>query len=116
MKSIKNKYLTVKDSGIAIRRYIYISDAIKMMINILICGKQSIYNVAGKERTTIAQIAKKIGKILEIKVKFQKKDSLAGAPKNISLSLDRYENEFGRQKLTSLNRGLNKTIKWYQAL
>ena len=55
-------------------------------------------------------------KILEIKVKFQKKDSLAGAPKNISLSLDRYENEFGRQKLTSLNRGLNKTIKWYQAL
>lgn len=116
IRSLKNNILSVKDSGNAIRRYIYISDAIKMMIKILIFGKQNVYNVAGKEKTTIAQVAKKIGKILKVKVKFQKKNPLQGAPKNISISLKRYEKEFGKMKLTLLNKGLNKTIKWYQAL
>lgn len=115
-RSIKNKILYVMDSGNAIRRYIYIADAIYMMINILIFGKKNIYNVAGKEKTSISSIAKKIGKILQIKVKFKKKSSLKGSPKNTSLSINRYESEFGKTKLTSLDKGLNKTIDWYQNL
>ena len=116
MRSIKNKALCVMDSGNAIRRYIYIADAIGMMINILLFGKKNIYNVAGKEKTSISSIAKKIGNILQIKVKFKKKPPLKGSPKNISLSINSYESEFGKAKLTSLNKGLNKTIDWYQNL
>lgn len=116
MRSLKKKKLIVKDNGHAIRRYIYISDAVKMMLNILLFGKKPVYNVAGKEKTSIRQIAKKIANILKINVKFNQKEPLKGSPKNISISIERYEKEFGKQKFIQLNEGLNKTIKWCQKL
>ena len=63
---------------------------------------------------SIAEIARKIATVLKISVKFEKKQPLLGAPKNISLSIKRYEDEFGKQKLISLNKGLKKTITWHQ--
>ena len=53
-----------------------------------------------------------IGKISKKPVYFKKKPSLAGAPKNISLSTKKYEDEFGKLKLLKIKDGLKKTIEW----
>jgi dTDP-glucose 4,6-dehydratase/UDP-glucuronate decarboxylase len=114
--AIKNKTLKIQDSGLAKRRYIYIVDAIKMMLNILVFGKHTTYNVSGKESITIRQLAKKIANKFKIKVQIKKKNTLLGSPKNTSLSIKRYESEFGKIKLTKIDDGLKKTINWHKLL
>lgn len=113
-RSLKYRLLNIKDSGVALRQYLYITDAIQMMINIMLYGKNTTYNIAGKHKITIAQLGKKIGKILKIPVKFKKKNSLLGAPNKISLSIKKYEKEFGKQKMTEINEGLKKTSDWHK--
>ena len=91
-------------------------DAIKMMLNIMLYGKSNVYNIAGKEKITIGQLAKEIGKISSKPVYFKKKPSLEGAPKNISLSIKKYENEFGKLKLINIQEGLKRTFEWCKKL
>jgi UDP-glucuronate decarboxylase len=115
-RSISDKTLAIQDSGLAKRKYIYILDAIKMMLNIMIFGKKTTYNVAGKETITIKSLAKKIANILNAKLHVKKRDALPGSPANISLSTKRYEDEFGKINLTSIDDGLTKTINWHRLL
>ncbi|MDC0236156.1 NAD-dependent epimerase/dehydratase family protein [Candidatus Pelagibacter sp.] len=115
-RSLKDEKLYVNDAGLAIRRYIYIVDAIQMMLNIMLYGKSIVYNISGKEKITIGQLAKEIGKILIKPVYFKKKPSLEGAPKNISLSIKKYEDEFGKLKLLKIQEGLKRTIEWCKKL
>jgi dTDP-glucose 4,6-dehydratase/UDP-glucuronate decarboxylase len=116
-RSIKNKTLKIHDSGIAKRKYIYILDAIKMMLNIVVYGKHTTYNIAGKETIEIRSLAKKIADIFKINFKANKNNNeLKGSPHNISLSIKRYENEFGKISFTRINNGLMKTIHWHKLL
>ena len=41
---------------------------------------------------------------------------LEGSPKNISLSIKRYESEFGHQNFTKFDLGLKSTINWFNLL
>jgi dTDP-glucose 4,6-dehydratase/UDP-glucuronate decarboxylase len=115
-RSIKNKSLEVQDSGVAKRKYIYILDAIKMMLNIIAFGKETTYNIAGQESVTIKSLAKKITDILNVKLRFKNNGSLPGSPKHISLSIKRYVDEFGKINLTKIDDGLKKTVGWYKLL
>ena len=45
------------DSGQAMRVYCYISDTLEILINILLNGKQAVYNVGGESYTSIANLA-----------------------------------------------------------
>jgi nucleoside-diphosphate-sugar epimerase len=101
---------------LAIRRYIYVADAIRMMLNIILFGRHIIYNVAGQEVITIGSLGKKIAKLLKVQVKFEKKSSLEGSPKNIALSIKRYQSEFGNEKLVNIEQGLKNTVEWYRKL
>lgn len=115
-RSIKNKNLEIQDSGLAKRKYIYILDAIKMMLNITVLGKETTYNIAGKESVTIKSLAKKITDIFNIKLQIKNNDALPGSPADISLSIKRYEDEFGKVNLTKIDNGLKKTIDWHKLL
>lgn len=115
-RSIKNKNLEIQDSGLAKRKYIYILDAIKMMLNITIFGKETTYNIAGQESVTIKSLAKKIADIFNIKLLIKNNDSLLGSPANISISIKRYVDEFGKISLTKIDDGLKKTIDWHKLL
>jgi len=115
-RSIINKNLEIQDSGLAKRKYIYILDAIKMMLNITVFGKEITYNIAGKEYVTIKSLAKKITDIFNIKLQTKNNDSLSGSPADISLSIKRYEDEFGKINLTNIDDGLKKTINWHKLL
>jgi UDP-glucuronate decarboxylase len=116
-RSIDKKILEIKDSGLAKRKYIYILDSVHMMLNILVFGRNEIYNVAGKDTISIRTLGKKIANIFKIKFKFKNnKNYLEGSPKNISLSIKRYESEFGRQNFTKFDLGLKSTINWFNLL
>ena len=67
--ALREKKITLLDAGLARRSYCYISDAGAMIWRILLGGREVIYNVGGEYRTTIAELAQKIGNILNVEVR-----------------------------------------------
>ena len=122
LNSFIEKGLTGKiemmDQGEARRTYCYVSDAVEIMWNILLFGKQPIYNVGGFSNITIADLAKKIGKYLDVPVVFPKtsSDEISGAPVDVSLDMARVEKEFGKTEYVSFDDGIARTIEWQREL
>jgi UDP-glucuronate decarboxylase len=117
-KGLRNNKIELLDSGSSIRTYGYISDIVEMLFNIVLHGKQSVYNVSGVSRISILELAKKIGENMdcEVSVPSSEKMGLSGNPKVVNMSIDRYTNEFGNKKFETIDFGLEKTINWQVGL
>ena len=116
-KALFNQKIDLLDSGTAMRTYCYIADALELLIKILFYGKQAVYNVGGHSYTSIAELAKMIGNILDVPVIFPPNEiQVAGSPKILQLDLNRTEKEFGKTKYVSLEDGLRATIEWQKVL
>lgn len=117
-RAIIGRKINMLDNGSAIRTYCYITDAIWIMWKILIEGKENIYNVGGKSKTTIAELAKIIGKILVVPVNIpkSKKQTISGSPKDVNLDLNKIKKEFDKKTFVSLESGIEKTISWQKEL
>ena len=117
LKGLNNDRIELLDNGSAIRTHCYISDIIEMFWNILLNGKDCVYNIGGIYSNTIYEIAEKIGKIFNKEIVIpETKNELIGNPKLVNISMDKYINEFGKTNYTSIEVGLEKTIKWQKQL
>jgi UDP-glucuronate decarboxylase len=116
-KALKKSKINMLDAGLNIRSYIYALDAVEMLINILFKGKGDIYNIGGKEIISIKNLAKKISKLTKSKLFIPKeiKNSI-GAPNRATVSIKKYEDEFGKKILLPLEKGLKLTIDWQKKL
>ena len=116
LKGIENETINLFDDGSAFRKYQHISDCSIMLINILLKGKQEVYNVGGKEETTIYNMAKIIGDRFDKKIVKGKVNNevASSAPKKVSISLDRYEDEFGDFEFTTFKDGMSNYLDWYR--
>lgn len=117
-KGLIDHNIKLLDSGDAIRTYLYISDCIEMLFNILLHGKETVYNVGGKSKISILELAQLIGKKLNKEVLAPAKDtySLKSAPKIVNISIDRYLKEFNKTEFIDLEEGIEKTIEWQKQL
>jgi nucleoside-diphosphate-sugar epimerase len=112
-KGIKNNKIKILNLDQNLRSYIYLKDAIKIIINIMFFSKNNIYNVSGVHKINIYNLAKKIAKILKVEIILPKKNKNIGSPKHaVALDNSAYYKEFKRIKLTSLDHGIRKTIEW----
>lgn len=116
-RALVDHTIILRDSGEAIRTYGYITDIVEMLWNIVLHGSQSVYNVGGKSVTTIANLAKQIGRLTGAEVVIPKDipDSIGGA-KTVRIDLTRYESEFGKTDYVTLDEGLVRTIKYQRGL
>ncbi len=109
--------ITMLDEGRANRTYCYITDAVEMMWQILLFGKDFVYNVGGESKITIADLGKKIGTYLNVPVKVPLKSTgLSEAPDDVWLDLSKTKEEFGKKDFVNLDDGLKKTIEWQKIL
>lgn len=117
-KALQQKEIRLLDQGDAKRTYCYVSDAVEIMWNILLHGQEAIYNVGGNSKITIGNLAKKIGEYLNVPVIFPENSDHAvqGAPEDVSLSMDKVENEFNKKEYVNLDIGLAGTIEWQTEL
>lgn len=117
-RGIENKQIGVRGGANSLRTYCYISDAIIMLWNILLYGKDPIYNVGGDSRTNIGSLAKMIGKILNVPVLLPNAlvDKLSSASDDVQVSMVKYKTEFGVKKLVGLKEGLIRTIRYQKGL
>jgi nucleoside-diphosphate-sugar epimerase len=105
--------IDLMDGGEAKRTYCYIADVNWIVWRIIQQGGHGVYNVGGESRTTIGQLAKRIGSFLDVPVFFPTKFSeVAGAPDDVQLDMSRFQDELGKICFTSFENGLSKTIAW----
>ena len=115
-KGIENDTIELFDDGSSFRKYQHISDCCIMLFNILLRGKSDVYNLGGKEEITIYDmatiIANKFGKKV---VKGTVNNEVASsAPKRVSISRTRYEEEFGDFEFMSFKDGMENYLNWYK--
>ncbi|MFZ2956807.1 MAG: NAD-dependent epimerase/dehydratase family protein [Candidatus Ozemobacteraceae bacterium] len=116
-RGIKQDKITLQDMGTAKRTYCYISDTVEILLHILLRGKEPIYNVGGVSRTTIAELAIKVGDYLAKTVLFpENAQELGGAPEDVYLDMSLVERDFKKVKYVSFDKGLAQTIEWEKAL
>ena len=104
------------DDGSAQRTYIYVGDAVDMMMNVLYNGEHEVYNIGGNTDISIQGLAANIGSILGKKVVLGKGTGVAGAPRYTRMSINRYVHEFGAPEFTPLEEGLKRTIEYQKKL
>lgn len=105
------------DDGSAKRTYCYVTDTVEMMWNILLFGKDFVYNAGGETKTTIAGLAKTIGKFMHVPVSIPAVgQGLSGAPDDVWLDMTKTKHEFGKTNFVSLEDGLSRTIEWQKVL
>ena len=120
-KAINDREIKLLDDGSALRNYLYLTDGIEMLLNIIVNSNshEIIYNVgADSEPITIYELAKKIGFILDCDVKKgcnSVNSVVIEAPRNVYMNMEKYRSEFKKQNnvFVPLDKGLQNVIKWY---
>ena len=106
--------ISMRDQGKGIHIYENILDAVEEMWNVLLHGRQSVYNLAGHSEISIYELAQKIGASLGAEVVRPAEDNtVPGAMMKQRVNSDRVEQEFGKQNFVSMDAGLDRTIAWY---
>ena len=116
-KAINNGKIVMMDEGKVLRQLSFITDTIEMMLNIMLSGKESIYNIGGVDLKSIREIAEVIAKNEGVEVEVPEiSTSVGGVPKSLILDISRYINEFGCPRFISYEKGLAKTAEWIKIL
>ena len=113
---LENKYIQPKGGLRNVRTYCYVSDTVEMLFNILLNGKQTVYNVGGESSLTIANLALLIGDKVGAKVELTDLVHTDSSPTFVGISTDRYYDEFDALEWISIEEGIKKTIEWFQYL
>ena len=116
LKALTKNKIKLLDQGHNIRKYIFISDVIIYLFKFIFKNKIGAFNISGKSKTSILNLAKMISKKTNVNLILPKKNhSLPGAPKSVNISIKKLDKVY-KLNLLNFKSGLNKTIKWYKFL
>lgn len=116
-KAINNGEILMLDEGKALRQLSFITDTIEMILNVMLSGKGTIYNIGGIDLKSIKEIAEVIAHNAGVDVKLPPvSSSVGGTPKNLILDISKYISEFGCPNFISYEEGLAKTADWIKEL
>jgi nucleoside-diphosphate-sugar epimerase len=116
-KALCQGRIELMDAGKTVRTYCYVSDAVELMWQAALHGKQPVYNIGGHSTVTIGELARLVGQVTGVPVSFpQQSSEVAGAPEEVRLDLTRPETEFNKTKYLGLEDGLHATVEWQRQL
>lgn len=111
-KALNNEKIEIYGDGSIIRDFIYISDAIKGIINIADTeGSARIYNLGSGKGTSIKKLAEIIKCVIGNVEIIYKPGRDADIPVNF-LDIKRFERDYGKLKLTNLKEGIKRTAEF----
>jgi len=113
-KALNREPLTIAGDGSQFRKFIYVEDLAEgNVLALQSIARNKIYNLDGKERITIKQIAETVQKIIgNVKIEY-----IQGRPGDFSgkeVSSGLAKNELGWETKSSFEEGLKKYIDWYK--
>ncbi|TBR23625.1 NAD-dependent epimerase/dehydratase family protein [bacterium] len=113
-KALRGEALTVAGDGSQFRKFVYVEDLAEgNALALMPAAKNRIYNLDGKERVTIKQIAETVGKIVgNVKI-----ESVPGRPGDFGgkeVSSARAKAELGWEPRISFEEGVRRYVAWYK--
>lgn len=106
--------ISMRDQGKGVHIYEYILDAVEEMWNVLLHGRQNVYNLAGHSEISVYGLAQKIGAVLGAEVvRPVENHTVPGAMMKQRVNSERVEQEFKKWDFVSIDAGLERTIAWY---
>ena len=113
-KALNGEPLTIAGDGAQFRKFVYVEDLAEgnvLALNSI--AKNKIYNLDGKEKVTIKQIAETIQKILgDVKIEY-----IPGRPGDFSgkeISSELTQRELDWEPKVSFEEGVRRYINWYK--
>lgn len=110
-KGLKFGKIDLLDNGESIRTLCYIKNLIEMICEITLNGSDIIYNLTGTTKISIKDIANIISDDLSCEITYGSQP-IEGNPAVVSVSIDKYEKEFGKINEENINNGIKNTILW----
>jgi len=116
-KAIFNKKINMLDEGKSVKMFGYIADIIYMILRVMLDGKDFIYNIGGKNKISIKELAEIVAKYCDnIPVIPSKKKSkfehIGTDPDYVGLNISKFEKEFGKVDFMDFHEGIKRTINW----
>ena len=101
--------------GYQYRSFCYVTDAVKMIINLMnnINANDKVVNVGGENFIKISILAQKICKILDISIEFIEKGAPKGSVEKRKPDLKFIKSLYNYVSDISFEAGLKKTVSWY---
>ena len=116
-KSLIYNKIELLDSGLSLRTYLYVLDAVDIIFKILFKGQSNLYNLGGESRVSILELANLIAEIIGVNVAVPKINTgLIGAPSDVFLDMSLFKNEFKFDEFIPLEIGLRNTVEWQKNL
>jgi nucleoside-diphosphate-sugar epimerase len=103
--------IQMRDRGVDLQHYTYITDMVKMLFKSFLYGKKRLYNIGNPARVSIAEVAHTVGAIMNAKVIIPS-DCGPGSQVTAFIDVSRFMNEFPDTTFVSLNEGIKRTIEW----
>lgn len=116
-RALLDRRLELLDRGAARRTYCYITDAVWMLLSIMLYGREAVYNVGGQSSLTILELARAVAELVGVPVTVPPEEKeAAGAPSDVALDLTRVCGEFNKTTFVTMEEGLRETIEWQRHL
>ncbi|MCI1982475.1 MAG: NAD-dependent epimerase/dehydratase family protein [Oscillospiraceae bacterium] len=120
-QALLERKITMLDDGKKVRTFCYIADCAGMLLNVLISGKDTVYNVGGTDRITIRQLAEEIcrqtgSSLTAGHPRLPAEKETAVSPETVEPDLTKIRSEFRLPPFLPLREGLARTIEWNRAL
>lgn len=114
-KAFAGEPLTVTGDGSQYRNFIYIEDLAKAHILALReKAENEIYNLEGKRKITVREVAETIKKLLGNDVRIVYTPARPGDYAGKEVSGKKIKRELGWEPTTDFQEGMKKTIEWYK--
>jgi UDP-glucuronate decarboxylase len=118
-QALSGKKIVMLDDGYKERTFCYVADCVLLLLNVLLYGRDFVYNVGGGERITIRKLAEEIcaltGSTLSVGVSVERPaQNVEVSPKLIELDISKISKEFDLPPFKPFREGLKRTIEWNQ--
>ena len=110
--NIDKLHIKLMDDGKGLRSYCYITDALNMLLKIMLQGKDVLYNVGGMETVSIYEMAQLVARFCGATCEAGSGKGMKDAPDIVKLDVSKVCNEFKINKFIPFKEGLKRTIDW----
>ena len=114
-KALRGDALTVAGDGLQYRKFVYVEDLAEGVVRALKPGASNrIYNLDGRERVSILQIAETVREAVGGEVAIEHTEARPGDFSGKEVSSDRAEQELGWTASTSFAEGVSRYVDWFR--
>ena len=109
---ITGRYIQISSSGKELMSWCYITDALRMMLYVLLKGENSPYNIDGNSPMTVYELALSVAQFFGVKCEIKQNIDTKVTPLATILDNSKICGEFKMENFVPFEVGLQKTIEW----